>query len=172
MLCGPGLDVRITFDLEGAAMFEPLEHLIQQFVHRLAAMVASDLLMKVPPDAFNGIQIRGVGGQEENHDPIPMLDKVLVDGPAVVERGVVADHVNRAVTSQPGPQFLEMVDKQGRVASLALGSSVRIKSPVRQFSEPARYRFSLVPGVSTSACWPQRIHIDPILGLVFTSTSS
>jgi hypothetical protein len=37
---------------------------------------------------------------------------------------------------------------------------------------PARYRFSLVPGVSTVACCPRFIHRHPTFGLRFTSTSS
>src|SRR3954447_25010759 len=44
--------------------------------------------------------------------------------------------------------------------------------PVRQWIDPDRYRFSLFPGVSTVACSPLTIHIDPILGLVLMSTSS
>lgn len=43
--------------------------------------------------------------------------------------------------------------------------------PVRQWIEPAAYRFPLVPGVGISACWPRRIDIRPISGLVLTSTS-
>jgi hypothetical protein len=44
--------------------------------------------------------------------------------------------------------------------------------PVRQWMLPARYRFSLFPGVSTLACWPRSIHMHPTFGFRFTSTSS
>jgi hypothetical protein len=49
---------------------------------------------------------------------------------------------------------------------------VSISRPVRQSRLPASTRFSLSPGVSTVACCPRRIHIDPTFGLVWTSTSS
>ena len=44
--------------------------------------------------------------------------------------------------------------------------------PVRQWMLPARYRFSLFPGVSTAACSPRFIHMHPTFGFRFTSTSS
>ena len=50
--------------------------------------------------------------------------------------------------------------------------SVRKTWPVRQWIDPEMYRFSLLPGVSTLACSPLIIHIEPILGLVLMSTSS
>ena len=50
--------------------------------------------------------------------------------------------------------------------------SVRMTRPVRQWMLPARYRFSLFPGVSTAACSPRFIHMHPTFGFRFTSTSS
>ena len=60
-------------------MFEPLEHLVQQVVHRLAAMIAGDLLVRVPPDALDRVQVRRVLWQEVNRDPIAVLGQVLTD---------------------------------------------------------------------------------------------
>src|SRR5947209_4556378 len=49
---------------------------------------------------------------------------------------------------------------------------VTVSFPVRQSREPAMYFLRLVPGVTTFAWRPRRIHMQPILGLRFTSTSS
>jgi hypothetical protein len=44
--------------------------------------------------------------------------------------------------------------------------------PVRQTSEPARWRLSLLPGVATSACRPRGIQQEPNLGFRRMSISS
>jgi hypothetical protein len=45
-------------------------------------------------------------------------------------------------------------------------------SPLRQLIDPARYRFTFVPGVTTRACSPRFIHMQPMSGFRFRSTSS
>ena len=57
-------------------MFEPLEDQVQQLIHRLAAVITGDLLMQMPPDPLDRIQVRRVLGQEVNHDPVAMLGAV------------------------------------------------------------------------------------------------
>ncbi|MBV8231365.1 MAG: hypothetical protein JO329_15395, partial [Planctomycetaceae bacterium] len=51
-------------------------------------------------------------------------------------------------------------------------ASVTNTCPVRQGIDPEGCRFWFVPGVSTLACWPTSLPIRPILGLMWTSTSS
>jgi hypothetical protein len=92
---------------------------------------------------------------------------------AGVALGVVADDVDLPVATQPPPQFLQVPEEQlGVVPLLGGAASVRNTAPVLQWIEPERYRFLLVPGISTSACCCLSIPIRPILGLVWISTSS
>jgi len=61
----------------------------------------------------------------------------------------------------------------GRVIGAMIADDFASAPPeVRQWRPPGSTRFSLSPGVSTVACFPRRIHIDPTFGLVCTSTSS
>ena len=77
--CRLGSRVSIAFDLEGAAVFKPLEQLIQQCVHGLAALVAGDRLVQAPPDTLDRIQVRRTPGQKVNREAIAVLGQVVMD---------------------------------------------------------------------------------------------
>ena len=136
-------------------------------------MVPGDLLVQVPPHPLDRVAVRAVRRQEVQLDPIPVLPQVDRHRLARVELGVVADHVDLPVRAAAGAAGRPGAPGTGPSSRPCFGfPSVRKTCPVRQWIEPARYRFSLFPGVSTSACCPLTIHIEPILGLVLMSTSS
>ena len=85
-------------------------------------MVAGDLLVRVPPDTLDRVQVRGVLGQKVNHDPIAVLGQVLMNRPAVMQDRVVADNVNLPIASQPCAKVVQVPDEQDRVAPLAESS--------------------------------------------------
>lgn len=58
---------------------EPLIGLVDEFVKALAAMVAGDRLMQVPPDPFDGVRLRGILGEEVNFNPMAPFPQILLD---------------------------------------------------------------------------------------------
>jgi hypothetical protein len=83
----------------------------------MTSMIACNLLVQVPPDALDRVQVRRVLRQEVKDDAIAMLGQVLTHRPAVMETGVVADHMNLPVAAQPRAEVVQMPDEQRRVAA-------------------------------------------------------
>ena len=95
---------------------EPLEGMIDQFLHRPAAVVAGDRLVQVPPDAFGRVRFGGVLRKQDQYDA-GVLSQVLLHGAAGVELGVVADDVNAAIAAQSPSQVIEVREEQIAVAA-------------------------------------------------------
>ena len=70
-LCGGCLRVYGSLDGERFLAFNPLKRQFDQFLDRLAAMIAGDFLMQVPPHTFDRIGVRSVLGQKVEDDPVP-----------------------------------------------------------------------------------------------------
>ena len=63
--CGTLEFIDVTLNDKSVAAGQPFEYQVEQLVHRLAAMIAGDLLVQVPPDAhLNRIRFRRPGWQE------------------------------------------------------------------------------------------------------------
>jgi len=88
------------------------------------------------------IRLAGVSRRGVDHRPAPVLGHVLRNPFGVVLPGVVAVQVDHLVRPVPLPQV--------------------VPHPVRRSKDPAWQRFSLFPGVVTSAWRPRYIHIEPI----------
>src|SRR4051812_10860160 len=109
------------------------------------------------------------------HDPMAPRRQVRPDHLRVLGRvgaGVVADDVDDPEVPERPPQVVQVTKEQRGTPPFLRPASVRMIRPVRQWILPARYRFWLLPGVSTAACSPRFIHWRPTFGLRFTSTSS
>ncbi len=63
--------------------------------------------MEVPPDALHGIALGRVLGKEVDGDSVPPARKILLDGAALVEGGVIADDVDFSIAPQAPPQVVE-----------------------------------------------------------------
>src|SRR6516225_5989433 len=101
-------------------------------------MIARHFLMQVPPDPLDRVAVRAAPWQELQLDPIPMIPEVDHHRLALVELGVVADHVDLPVPSQPTPQVVQVGQEQGLVASLlwlALGEKNPPAAPVDRAGE-------------------------------------
>ena len=80
--------------------------------------------MQVPPDALDGVQVRGVLRQDVEDDAIAVLGQIGTHVSAVMEAGVGTDHMNLPVAPQARPQCFEVPDEQDRVATLTLEQTV------------------------------------------------
>ncbi len=96
---------------------QPVIGEFQEFLDRAAAMIAGNGFVQVPPDPFDGIGFWRVLGQEVQLYPLSGALEILPHQPAIVKRGVITDHMDRAVTTQAMPQVVQMCDKQFRVAA-------------------------------------------------------
>ena len=167
---GQGLRVDGSLDLESVVVYEPVENEGDQFVDGLTPVVAGDFRVQVPADAFKRVGVWRVRGQMVDGYPVPPLGEELPHQSAIMELRVVADDVDVAIARQTPLEVVQVPDEQGGVP---LGSRHAEQKPARAPPErTGQMPFGIGPGVSTSACVLRRIHIDPIVGLVLTSTSS
>jgi hypothetical protein len=148
----------------------PVVNLVEELFEGLAGVIAGEGFVHVPPDPLDRVGFRRVLEQVVEHDPAAPAGQVLLRLLAIVKPSVVAHDVNYAIAAQTVTEVVQMGHEQVGVPPRSRRD--RISRPVRQWSDPARWRFSLFPGVTTSACSPRGIHWQPILGLRWMSTSS
>jgi len=89
---------------------------MEKFLEGLAAVVAGDGFMQVPPNAFDGIRLRRVFGQVMQDEPTGVTFQTGTHRPAIMETSVVADDVDNPVATQSATQIVEMSDEQSGVA--------------------------------------------------------
>lgn len=81
-------------------------------------MVTSDDFVEMPPDAFDRIGLRGVLGQVVHDDAVSPALQVLANPLTVVERRIVADHMNSLEAAQPAAQVVQVSHEQLGVSPL------------------------------------------------------
>ena len=96
---------------EVALAFGPFVDLVEEFVERLAAVVAGQRFMQVPPNAFDGICFRRILRQIMQLDAISPTLQILLRLAAIVEPSVVADDMNHPIASQAATQVVQMSDE-------------------------------------------------------------
>src|ERR1043166_1659361 len=78
-------------------LIDPAEDLFEQSVDAGATMVTSDALVHSPPNTFDRVGLRSILGQVVQPDSVSPNSQVFCHLATVVERGIVADHVNDSV---------------------------------------------------------------------------
>ena len=63
-------------------------------------MIAREFFVQVPPDAFDGIRLWGIRWQEVDLNAMAPAVQERLHQTAVVELGIVTDHMNAAIASQ------------------------------------------------------------------------
>lgn len=86
----------------------------------MAAVIAGDGFVEVPPDAFDRVGFGCVFGQVMQDESASVAVKAFLDGAAIVEAGVVADDMNDPVAAQALTQVVEMSNEERRIASPSL----------------------------------------------------
>src|SRR3954453_714275 len=116
----------------GALGFNPVIDFSEQLRQGLAAMVAGDGFMQVPPDAFDRIGFRRVLWQIMQHESTVVPVEASADSAAVVEAGVVADDVNDPITAEALTQIIEVGDEERSVAVSTGGRHQQSAGPPMQ----------------------------------------
>jgi hypothetical protein len=139
-LGGQGIQLSEAGGLEVEVLLgrRPIGDFSQKLVDRFAAMVASDRFVKVPPDPLDRIRLGGVFGKEVQHDSICVSSQVITDGSAIVELGVVADHVDHSIRPQLPTKVVEVGQEERSIA-------LRSRSGEQQPSCPPMERAGQVP---------------------------
>jgi hypothetical protein len=94
---------------------DPLINMLYQFVNRLAAVVASDCFVHVPPDPFDRVGFRSIFWEKVNFDPVTPDSQILGNFPTVMKSSVVTDHMDLGVSAaaKNGTFYLLTAAKKG-----------------------------------------------------------
>jgi hypothetical protein len=63
--------------------------------------------MQVPPNPFDRIGFRRLGGQKVKHYPITPLVQEIANRPTVVEASIVTNHMDAAIAPQPAAEVVQ-----------------------------------------------------------------
>ena len=63
-------------------------------------MTASNLLVQIPPDAFDPIGVGRIGREKVQDDAMAPLLEIFLHGVALMTAGLITDDVKRAVAEQ------------------------------------------------------------------------
>lgn len=125
-------------------MVGPFEHLPQQFINAFAPMIPRDRLVQAPPHPLDRIRLRSPLRKKVQLDPMAPGLQVLTHGPAIVEAGVVADHMNHPEPPEPTPEIIQVRHEQGRVPSPRWSAQDQPPCPVDQ--RPGQMPLVIVSG--------------------------
>lgn len=92
--------------------FKPVVGQVNQFIECSAAAVAGDDLVEMPPDKFDRVDLLGVTGQEVDRNSVSSAVRGLKNQLAVVERRIVADHINPLEALQSATQVFQVSGEQ------------------------------------------------------------
>src|SRR5256886_10962502 len=110
----------------------------------MAAVIASNSLMQMPPDALDRIGLGRVFRQVVQDYAAGMLGQIIANEPAIVKAGIVANHVDHAVGTESATKILQVGHEQLGIAS---PTGCRQEQPARSPVErPGQVAFFIIAG--------------------------